>query len=296
MAKQHPPTVQMIPVSEIQVANPRARSKRIFGEVVASISQVGLKRPITVARRAAGSGYDLVCGQGRLEAYMALGQQDIPAIIIEADEQDRMVMSLVENLARRQHSPIELLHDIGRLRKRGYNANDIARKTGLTSEYVRGISRLLDKGEIRLLSAVETGRIPLNVAIEIATTDGEGVQAVLQKAYEEHRLKGKGLLLAKRLVEQRRHRGKAHGPNKVGKRPPTPWTTESLMREYRQEVDRQRVLVKKAELTQYRLMFVVQALSTLIKDENFTTLLRAEALSRMPRYLAERMTAEGART
>ena len=42
--------------------------------------QLGLKRPITVSRgmlRTAAS-YDLVCGQGRLEAYQALGQQRDP--------------------------------------------------------------------------------------------------------------------------------------------------------------------------------------------------------------------------
>ena len=45
----------------------------------------------------AGEVYDLVCGQGRLEAFVALGQNEIPAIVIEASEEDCYVMSLVEN-------------------------------------------------------------------------------------------------------------------------------------------------------------------------------------------------------
>jgi ParB family chromosome partitioning protein len=60
--------------------------------------------------------YDLVCGQGRLEAFIQLKQDAIPAIIIDADETDCLVMSLVENCARRQHSPIELMREIGNLR------------------------------------------------------------------------------------------------------------------------------------------------------------------------------------
>ena len=115
-----------------------------------------------------GARYDLVCGQGRLEAYQALGQHEIPAIVVEADTEDCMVMSLVENLARRQHRAIDLLHDIEGLKKRGYNETEIAAKTGLTIEYVRGVLRLLKHGEHRLLRAVEAGQIPVSVAVEIA--------------------------------------------------------------------------------------------------------------------------------
>ena len=35
-----------------------------------------------------GKEYDLVCGQGRLEAYIANNQTEIPAIIIDADEEE----------------------------------------------------------------------------------------------------------------------------------------------------------------------------------------------------------------
>lgn len=110
--------IAMISVSEITVLNPRARNKRVFQELVTSIANLGLKRPITVSRRADG-GYDLVCGQGRLEAFLALGQPTIPAVVLEVSEEDCFVMSLVENLARRQHSPLELVREIGALKGRG---------------------------------------------------------------------------------------------------------------------------------------------------------------------------------
>jgi ParB family transcriptional regulator, chromosome partitioning protein len=50
-------------------------------------------------------------------------------------------------------------------------------------------------------------------------------------------------------------------------------------------------LVKKAELTRNRLVFIVSALRTLLADEHFVTLLRAEGLDSMPRYLADRIHA-----
>ncbi|KAK0340314.1 hypothetical protein LTR94_031049, partial [Friedmanniomyces endolithicus] len=53
------------------------------------------------------------------------------------------------------------------------------------------------------------------------------------------------------------------------------------------EADRQKLLVKKAELTQGRLLFVTEAFRALRTDENFLTLLRAEDLKAMPGYLEE---------
>lgn len=102
------PDILMVPVNAVTVLNPRARNKRVFQELVTSIERLGLKKPITVSRRPGRSRYDLVCGQGRLEAFMALGQETIPAVVIDAAEDDCFVMSLVENLARRQHTPLEL--------------------------------------------------------------------------------------------------------------------------------------------------------------------------------------------
>jgi ParB family chromosome partitioning protein len=132
--------IEMIPVERITVINPRVRNKKIFKEIISNIAEIGLKKPITVTRRDEIDGvrYDLVCGQGRLEAYQVLGQSEIPALVVEADTEDCMVMSLIENLARRQHRAVDLLHDIQGLKQRGYNDTVISRKTGLTIAYVRG--------------------------------------------------------------------------------------------------------------------------------------------------------------
>lgn len=291
MTKASPPapSVELIPVERITVVNPRVRNKRIFREIVANIEELGLKRPITVTRREDGDGprYDLVCGQGRLEAYAALGQREIPAIVIEADSEDCLVMSLVENCARRQHRAIDLLHDIEGLRRRGYKEAEIARKTGLSQEYVRGVTRLLEKGEHRLLRAVESGQIPVSVAVEIAEADDAGVQRALQAAYEKNQLRGRKLLMAKRVVEQRRRRGK--GLRTGGPKREITLSSESLLRAYRQDVDKKRLLIRKAEGTRDRLIFVAEALRKLFGDENFVTLLRAEGLETLPRNLADRI-------
>jgi ParB family transcriptional regulator, chromosome partitioning protein len=285
--------LETIPIERIDVINPRARNKKIFKEIILNIADIGLKRPITVARRedADGPRYALVCGQGRLEAYQALGQKEIPANIIEANMEDCMVMSLVENLARRQHRSIDLLHDIEGLKSRGYNDTAIARKTGLTIEYIKAVLRLLQNGEHRLLRAVEANQIPVSIAVDIAAASDTETQSILQQAYEKKLLRGQKLIAARRLIEQRLRRGKGLRVNKnmSGKRRERPLTSNALIRAYQEDVDRKRLLIRKAAATRNRLVFVTEALRKLFADENFVTLLRVEGLDTLPGTIAARI-------
>jgi ParB family chromosome partitioning protein len=70
-------------------------------------------------------------------------------------------------------------------------------------------------------------------------------------------------------------------------------TSASLIKAYQTEVERKKLIVKKAGLAQQRLLFIVGALRRLLGDENFHNLLRAEALDTLPKYLAERLWPEG---
>ncbi len=285
--------VKMIAMNRIAILNPRVRSKRSFDELVANIADIGLKKPITVARRDSDDGprYDLVCGQGRYEAFQVLGQKEIPAFVIEADEHECLIKSLVENCARRKHSAMELFQDIQRMKHRGYTGSEIAKKTGLNVHYVRDILRLIEKGEERLLRAVESGQIPITVAVEIAEADDAGIQEVLQEAYENKILRGRKLKSVKHLIEQRRRRGK--GMEVKGPKRTASITSHSLVKTYRQDADRKKLMVRKASATKDRLTFVIQALRSLCSDENFHNLLRAESLDTLPKNLVTRIQEGG---
>jgi ParB family chromosome partitioning protein len=65
------------------------------------------------------------------------------------------------------------------------------------------------------------------------------------------------------------------------------------VRTYQREVERQKLMVKKAEFVQQRLLFVIGALRQLLADENFVNLLRAEGLDTLPKYLSERVWSSG---
>jgi ParB family chromosome partitioning protein len=174
------------------------------------------------------------------------------------------------------------------MKRRGYSEEQIALKTDLTVEYVRGVIRLIEGGEDRLLRAVESGVIPVSVAIQIAESEDGDVQEALQQAYENGDLKGKKITIARQLIEQRRRRGKTFG-GPGGRKGGAKLSPSALIRTYQQDVERKRQMVRKAEATRERLTFVVQALRTLFADEGLMTLLRAEGLDSLPRNLASRL-------
>lgn len=280
--------VEMIPIDRVTVVNPRVRNSRVFNEIVHSISDLGLKRPITVTRRVEADGpfYDLVCGQGRLEACQQLGHSEIPALVVSADEEDCLVSSLVENCARRQHRAIDLLQDIGAMKQRGYSANEIARKTGLSYEYVQGVTRLLENGEERLLRAVESGLMPISVAVDIADADDADVQDALQNAYEDKLLRGRKLIAARRLVETRRRRGKAL---RLEDRPRKPLSSQALVKAYEEDTERKKAMIRRSEVAKAKLTFITEALRSLIDDDTFFALLEDEDLCTLPGNLAARI-------
>jgi ParB family transcriptional regulator, chromosome partitioning protein len=280
--------IEMIPIAQIRLLNPRARNKVKFQDIVTNISRIGLKKPLTIARRdSEDSVYDLVCGQGRLEAFVALGQTEVPAIIVEAPKEDRYLMSLVENLARRPPSSIELVREIQTQRERGYSQTQIAAKLGLSDGYVSLLLRLVDKGEERLIQAVERGEIPVAVAIDIAGSNDETIQQSLADAYTSGQLRGKALFAARRLVELRRARGKGLSPSRSGQKRKARVTTDELVSTYRKETQRQKLLVKKARVCETQLVFIAGALRRLFEAESFVSLLRTEALDALPEYIAD---------
>ena len=283
--------IRMIPVDRIRIVNSRARDRKKFEGIVENIGVIGLKRPITVTVGKPGEDgketYDLVCGQGRLEAYMALGQKEIPAMVRDMSKTDGLLASLVENIARRRVSALDQVMTIQWMKEQGHGDAEIARKTGLCEPYVRDILGLMRAGEERLLEAVLNGRIPVTIATKIAELSDEQSQALLVEAYERKEMNQKTLTAFKRIVEQRRYLGKTYGPRQRNDGPRRT-SAESLALAYRQETQRQKLIVKKAKLCEARLLSASAAIRVLVRDEDYVNLLRAEKMDTMPKFLAEK--------
>ena len=280
-------SIVLIPVEEINILNPRVRNRIIAEEIQQNIKTVGLKRPITVSPREDnknGKKYDLVCGQGRLEAFLAAGEREIPAIIRDVSKEDAHIMSLVENIARRNNSSLELLHSIKALKKAGYDDEAIASKTSLGKDYISDIIRLLDNGEEYLVNAVEKGRLPLYHALSIATEKDTVVQKTLVDAYESGDISGKKLLAMQKIISRRKHYGKSLStPQSKG----SEMTQEELLLAFEQGIKEKKQLISQSNYVKNMLSYTTAALNKLLADIHFTNQLKAVGITEIPQHIAE---------
>ncbi|UFE62854.1 hypothetical protein LOE28_07705 [Pseudosulfitobacter pseudonitzschiae] len=67
-------------------------------------------------------------------------------------------------------------------------------------------------------------------------------------------------------------------------------SVETLMKTYQDDVERKKILLRKAGVTRSEMLFLTQSLKTLLSDENFVTLLRAEGLANLPKTVADRVS------
>jgi ParB family chromosome partitioning protein len=282
--------ISTIPIAEILIANPRTRSRKKWLEIVTSVREVGLKRPVTVSRRkeptADGRHFDLVCGQGRIEAFLELGETAIPAIVTTVSREDQFLMSLVENLARRRPSNRDILREVKVLRRRDYTPEQIAAKLGMDRVYAYGLVHLIECGEESLVEHVEAGRLPLSVAVEIASGNDHAVSLALSEAYRSGLLRGAKLRTVRRLVAARNAKQRAEGKASINVEC---LTGDALVKVYERTVQSQKALLARAERANGRMLLLCSAFRQILADDNFVKLLRDEKLSDMPEKFAQRL-------
>ena len=279
--------ILLIPINEIYILNPRIRNQVIADEIRRNIRSVGLKRPITVTlstNSKISKKYDLVCGQGRLEAYIDAGETEIPAILVDADKESAHIMSLVENIARRNSNPLDLLNGIRHLKERGYDDIEIANKIGVGREWVRGLLNLLENGEERLVNAVEKGRVPLYIALKIAHEDESSVQLALTEAHETGKLNGKNIIAVQKLLDRRRHYGKKLSTTYHKKKD---ISSEEIVAIYERNIKNKKRLIAKADYLRQVLIYTTAALNRLLENEHFFNQLKAEGLNDIPKQLVD---------
>jgi len=110
------------------------------------------------------------------------------------------------------------------------------------------------------------------------------------EAYETGVLRGDQLLKVRRLLEKRKALGKKFSTSRATTERIT--TPAQLLKTYQQEVGRQHLIIKKSEINQQRLLFIITALRKLLSEDYFQALLQNEGLSDMPEVLSQRVYAE----
>lgn len=137
--KEQTGTIMSIETSKLFVGKTNVRrSPGDVGDLVDSIKEKGILEPVLV--RPIGGRYELVVGSRRFEASKIVGLKKLPAIVRSMTDEDAIIVSLVENIQRRDIEPEEEYDAIVALRKanpRIYGSSDqLAKALGKSRRYV----------------------------------------------------------------------------------------------------------------------------------------------------------------
>jgi len=118
-------------------------NKAALDELCESIIQYGVLQPINV-RKISNNSYELVAGERRLRAAKLAGLKEIPAILIDVDDNNSAVMALIENLQREDLSYMEEAEGYNNLiTEHGFTQEELAQKIGKSQSTIANKIRLL---------------------------------------------------------------------------------------------------------------------------------------------------------
>jgi ParB family chromosome partitioning protein len=177
-----------LPVDAIH-PNPRQPRRRFEPDaangLAASVRTAGLLQPIVVRPRTEG-GWELIAGERRWRAAKDAGLESVSALVREADDRDTLLLSLVENVAREQLSPVEearayaLLIDEFRL-----SLGELAERVGKAKPTISNRIRLLDLPEEVLWMLVRGELTERHARAVLAVPDHEGRKKLAKRIVEQ---------------------------------------------------------------------------------------------------------------
>src|SRR5688500_15319567 len=124
---------------------PRTRfDAETISELAHSIETAGVVQPLIVRPLASGQ-YELVAGERRWRAAREAGLTEVPAVVRDEGESERLQTALIENMAREDLNPVDearacaaLVEDLGLSKK------ELARRLGRSRPSISNLIRLLD--------------------------------------------------------------------------------------------------------------------------------------------------------
>lgn len=117
-----------------------------LNELAESIRQHGIIQPLVL--RKIGDKYEIIAGERRYKAAYIAGLTKVPAVIINLNDNESAEVAIVENIQRRNLSPIEEAKSYKKLLDRGYLTQDqLAGRMGKTQATVSNKLRLLNLDE-----------------------------------------------------------------------------------------------------------------------------------------------------
>ena len=204
-----------LPISQVEpgLNQPRKRFEpEALADLADSIRTHGIIQPITVRKLSSGY-YQIIAGERRWRAAKAAGLDEVPAVIIEADDRKVMELGLIENLQREDLNPVEEAKGYQVLiQDHGLTQEEVAQRMGKSRPAITNALRLLalpeavlilleegslSAGHARAILAAPSPELQIQAAQQTATQNlsvrqTEALVKLLQKAAQEPKTKAKG--------------------------------------------------------------------------------------------------------
>jgi ParB family transcriptional regulator, chromosome partitioning protein len=167
-------------IIKVNPMQPRQRfAEYNLDELVESIKQYGIIQPLVITK--SDGDYELIAGERRLRAAKMIGLSEVPVILRDAKEQEKLEIALVENLQRENLNPIETAVAYRKLIDEfNLSQEEVAKKIGKARTSVNNILRMLNLPEEIQLALIE-GKIYEGHAKYIMGIIGEDKQMALFK-------------------------------------------------------------------------------------------------------------------
>ena len=191
---------------EAIIANPfqprRQFEEKALEELAQSIAKNGLLQPVTVRAREDGC-YELIAGERRLRACKLLGQETIPAIIQQADDEQSAMFALIENLQRRDLNYFEEAEGICLLmRQTGLSQEQTAVQLGKAQPTIANKLRLLAFSEPMRELMVQSGLTERHARALLRLPDEATVREAIAYIVQERLNVGESEKYIQTLLEQ----------------------------------------------------------------------------------------------
>ena len=175
--------LRMVP-AELVRPNPNQPRKRIDPESIAaladSVGAAGVIQPLIVRPLPEGT-YELIAGERRWRAAQRAGLAEVPAVIRDEDEPQRLQTALIENMAREDLNPVDearacatLVEDLGLTKE------EVGRRVGRSRPAISNLIRILDLPD-DALGLIETGELSEGHGRAILQAKGNDVRRRLAR-------------------------------------------------------------------------------------------------------------------